>query len=472
MNDASLDLVGLDRRLSRSHERIEKALLRIRRGETDPELEAFAQDFAGIRDLAGQSIFAALTDAVDEHRRGLARWSYELLQLRVAWDLVLDDVRAMRTVDPALERRGEEAPSKPKVVAESYAAALAALVGAEAFPAADLAFERLFELAEPVAAVRKELRGRRFEVSHRLGLAHPWQLVTKDGVAPLATLATRLLDATEPLAVELHKRVRRLALESPATSARRKAPSAAWSIHDAFARDAGEGWPARLGQRWFDDVFRALAPRRPKLPHAPAPLGAASFVRAAASWGAALRLAGTARSLPFALARDPYPTEAHVVGGAVAIALGSAAFARRKLGVSKRGGDGHVRGVARVLFNALRAMAGGILVAMRPPLESDLVEELGARIFGAPLPRALGAVWSYGSFSGALPVDLPARLLGATRAHAFAADLVARFDEDWFDNPRAGSHLASISAGPVFCGDVPEEAAVVAVVRAFEEALG
>jgi hypothetical protein len=50
--------------------------------------------------------------------------------------------------------------------------------------------------------------------------------------------------------------------------------------------------------------------------------------------------------------------------------------------------------------------------------------------------------------------------------------MVDRFDEDWFDNPRAGMRLSSMAAGPVWSGEVVEADSVRVLARAFEEALG
>src|SRR5690349_730860 len=106
------DLVGLDRRIARAHGAIEREVRRLsssKEAEPAGDAKAFREDFAGIRDLAGQSTFGSLRDlsagaAVEPHRAGLLRWVFELLELRVAWDLVVDEAEAMRAVDPTLSR--------------------------------------------------------------------------------------------------------------------------------------------------------------------------------------------------------------------------------------------------------------------------------------------------------------------------------------------------------------------------------
>ena len=168
----------------------------------------------------------------------------------------------------------------------------------------------------------------------------------------------------------------------------------------------------------------------------------------------------------------PYPVEAFVVGGALAAAVSDRVFAKRKLGLPARPADAHARALARVLFATLRTTAAMLVAGMRDSVRGDELEELTARVFGAPLPPDLAVAWSFGGFAGSARIDIPARLVAAVRTHGVVRGLVDRFDEDWFDNPRAGAHLASIGVGPVWQGDVPEAGAAHAAARSFEEALG
>lgn len=480
--EGPVDLLAIDRRVAEAARSVERA--RARLATPEGRGEARARDvFGPLRDVAGQSTFTALR-ALEPgpihapHRDALLRWVHELLQARVAWELGVDEADAVHAPDPQLaspraRERARSASDRGPVLDEGPAAtfdeARRALIDAPTATAADVALGRLADLAAPVAAVRKELRARRFEAARRLGLDHPWALATLAGGGDLEALARAVLDATEPLARELHKDARRRGAEGrPGTTA----GSAAASVVDAFARDAQEGWPARLGARWLEDVFRALAPRAPRLVALPRALGGASFLRAAHQWGVALRLGAVARSLPFALARDPYPVEAFVVGGALAAAVAGRPFAKRKLGLPARGADAHARALARVLFVALRASAATLVAGARDPVREDELEELTARLFGAPLPRDLAAAWALGGFAGSARVDAPARLVAAVRVHGVVRGLVDRFDEDWFDNPRAGAHLASVGAGPPWRGDVPDAEVARAAARSFEETLG
>jgi hypothetical protein len=463
--DEALDLSILDRRVARAHAQVERAVAELATEQGRGAARAIGP-LDGVREVSTQSTYVGLRglDLGPEkvpHRDALCRWVHELLQTRVGWELLVDEAEAAVAMDPQLGPRARaEAP-----VARSFDEAFQALVEAAEVTPAEIALRRLEELAAPVAAVRKELRARRFEAARRLGLAHPWALAGDAGA--FAEVARSVLDATEPLALELYKQLRRRTGElSPARA-----------IHDGFARDATEGWPARLGARWLEDVFRVLAPHPPRAVRLPRALGGASFLRAAAAWGHALRLGGTARSLPFAIARDPYPAEAFAFGCAFAAAVADRVFAKRKLGLPARLADAHARATGRVLFTTLRRTAAAVLAGMRDAAPADEIEELGARVFGAPLPAPLGALWSYG---GLAPLSgraeaiaaLPARLVGAVRAHELVRGWVERFDEDWFDNPRAATHLAGIAAGPVGLLDVPRPDAVAPIARAFEELLG
>src|SRR5690349_4447568 len=62
------------------------------------------------REAAGQTTFNVLRDAAGlasfeaTHRDGLLRWVHELLQTRVAWELIVDLADGAHTVDPTASR--------------------------------------------------------------------------------------------------------------------------------------------------------------------------------------------------------------------------------------------------------------------------------------------------------------------------------------------------------------------------------
>lgn len=427
----AIDRLTLSRDVARADERIV-------RGHPDP--------FDGLRHVAQQSTYRALIESEPPAhevlvRDGLLRWVHELLQTRIAIDLAADEAEAASHADPRFVR---DPPS-------TFAGAHRALVAATSPVLTASALDRLAALAPRVGAVRRERRARRFEAARRLGLSHPWALATKD-IGSLFAAARALLDETDALAADLRRRAR--------------VTTAAEGVFHAFAREAAEGWPARLVPRWFEDAFAALVARPFPPPALPDALGGASFLRAAAAWGAALRLAGTARSLPFVLARDPYPVDAHRYGALLALSVASPVFQKKALGLARRAVDAQSRALGEALLVAARLAAARLLLGAGESLDVAEYEELGARALGAPLPATLRDAWPD------LRPEEPSRFAGMLHARAFERDMVERFDEDWFQNPKAGAHLAAVAAGPVFVEEPPAEGMPAAIARAFERELG
>lgn len=427
-----LDRPALSRDVARVFERVTKG---------------FADPFGDQRHVATQSTYRALVEAkTPEHeklvREALLRWVHELLQRRVGAELATDEEEAIAKVD---DRFVNDPP-------RTWAEARRALVVASNPVLATAALERLALLAPPVAAVRKEQRARRFEAAKRLGLEHPFALA--GDVAQRAVLARALLDATEAIAEDRRRRAR-----VPTTSA-------AFALHHALARSANDGWPAHLGARWLDDAFAALVVRPFEAPPMPAPVGGASFLRAAFVWGHGLRTAGTARSLPFVLARDPYPRDAYRFGSLFATTVADPLFQKKKLAISARVASAQSRLLRETLLYEARLHAMRFLLAQPVEIDRGTFEELTARVFGAALPPALRHAWPEPRIC-----EL-ARLDAVLLTHAFARDLVERFDEDWFANPKTGSHLAAIAAGPLFTDHPLDEKVPETIGRAFERALG
>jgi hypothetical protein len=227
-----------------------------------------------------------------------------------------------------------------------------------------------------------------------------------------------------------------------------------------------EGWPAKLGQRWLEGVFGPLVTRPLRGLRFPEPLGGASFLRAAYAFGVALREQGTARSLPFALARDPYAGGAHRFGATLALALADPVLQTKRLGVSRGVAADQARALRHAAFVGLRTIALRVALAEASEIDPSAFEEIAVRVFGGPLPDTLRDAWPDAR------VDDVARLAAATSAQGLLADLVDRFDEDWFANPRAGAHLASVACGPVAEPGWPSDAEIARLARASEEALG
>jgi|GEM_PF-980131 len=421
-------------------------------------------------------------------RDGLARWVYELLQARVSAEFELDECDASHASHAADAHRGPGARrdsdgGDAKIDALStYAGALASVVRESDEGRAEYALQRAASLAGGVAAARRERQARRVEAARRLHLAHPLALATKHDVQ---ALALAFINETDALAADLRAQLHRRqasSLQGLSTSSTLAGGAAARTvvrtIHASLARDASEGWPARLSVRWLEDVFGGLVPRAVRVnaervlkPFA-APLGGASFLRAAVAWGVAWRKVQPASTMPFALAADPYPALAWRLGYALANAVASPAFQQRALGLSLRRAKAQSRSLRVALFMGAR------MVALRTFFEATLdsargsgvppalFEEMTARVFRAPLPDALRDAWPSTDACDA------ARLLGLLRTLAFAHDLTQRFDDDWYRNPKAGLHLVSLGAGPAFDDEDVEPDVPHRLARVFEEALG
>lgn len=478
MSNAALELTVLDGAVRRAAGRVDKLRALLSAGTRNSRDEARAFDpWEGVRHASVQSTYRALLELEPSRldaplRAGLLRWVHELLQSRLDQELAIADADAENALDSRLSRaraalltaQASKAElgattahdthggidARPNTYREALAAAIAAPNDARASAALTLAGE----LAAPIAAVRKERRERRFEVARRLGLAHPFELTSKCNVAKLASA---LLDATEPLAIEIFKDARKRSEDSW---------RAASAVQLAIGRRARDGWPSHLGQRWLDGAFKVLGPRGVSVGPLPEPLGSATFLRAVMAWGFAWKTAGTPRSMPFAIAHDPYPVPAFRFGFALASVVAEPSFQSRVLDLPSRLAVSQGRVLRTTMLLHARTLAVRTLLASEERVEGARFEELGVRLFGAPLPSSMRDAW---------PDPRPAeaaRLLGLLGTHAFVRSLVDRFDDDWFRNPKAGAHLTSMACGPAFDVEPLDETAPAVLARAFEEALG
>ena len=478
MADPIIDLPALDRDVSRVAQRLERLRQWLALGTKNGRDQARAFDPFDARVAAMKSTYDALGKDTPSLldvplREGLLRWVHELLQARVGLDLTLTDADEETELDPRLsasqlaELRAQDlariavGPGEPPAAkdtrghdAHTYRDAFRAIVTAPHDGLAGAALTRAGELSLRVAAVRKERRERRFEAARRIGLAHPWALAS---TLDVRALALSFLDATEPLATAIFKRARKDA-EGPW-----RASSA---IQLALGHGAQQGWPAHLGQRWLDEAFAAIAPRGVEIGVLPAPLGSATFLRAAMRWGFAWRTTGTARSLPFALARDPYPVPAHRFGFAIASVVADAAFQRRALDLPARTAAAQSRVLRTTMFLHARTIAARAVLGADESTSASLFEEITSRVFGAPLPASMRDAWPEPR------VGEPAQLLGLLGTQAFVRDLVQRYDDDWFRNPKAGKHLTSLACGPAFDLEPLSPTAAADLARAFEETIG
>jgi hypothetical protein len=451
------DLVALDAAVRRAHvawTRWRKSLAR------DPEAHADTDVFLTHRAVANKSLYEALGAgspplAEVALRRGLRRWVARLLQARNTHEADVDLARTLAardariTLEPAHKVSWNEA-WRGVVTEPTRPASIASL---------DAAAQRGSDVG-PLVRARRE---RRDEVLHRLGL---------DGEAGLApapaaacdTLARAVLAATDDLAAATLREWRKKADLAEVV------PSGVDAIRAVLAREATEGWPARPQERWLAELFGTHVRGMPIDLGVLAPAtGGASFARALEAFGSALRRAADPRS-PFTLHDDPYFVDAHRVGAVFGSLVASPTFQRKALETSARVASSQARTLAFTLLFEVRLRAMRWLLSRDPrATPRDLFEELTFRVLGASLPSELAGAWPIARD------DEAAILLGTLTAPALERELVDRFDEDWFKNPRAfdalrgRSMLAAESEDATSTTDVAHAATLA---RVFEQVLG
>jgi hypothetical protein len=454
MADAAVqDLLALDRDVARGVSALEawrEALA------SNPDAAAEVAPLEPVRRVASRTTWAALGEATPSLadlplRDALRQWVVALTQARVGLPAELAWARAVAAP------RGRLEGASPRSV--SWREAWRGVVAAPALKDAARCLEAAAMAAPEVAETARAMASRRLEVARRFGMEHPWEALV--GVRPAAVrrAARALLDATEEISQEAWRPVWRVHGDGVATT-----------LHEAVARAAGDGWPARLTPRWLAERFPGLATREVVAAMAPLPasLGAASFARALGAFGRAVRLAGR-MTAPFALAREPAFTGAYRLGFVFAGLAAEAEWHTRALALGRKSAAQQARMLARSGLLEARLLAARLLLGDEAAFApADAFEELGARLFGAPLDARLRGAWP------AARTDEPARFVGLLQAPGAAKELRDSFDADWFRNPRAMEHLRAGAAAPA--REPLEESAlgpqVAALARAFEEALG
>jgi hypothetical protein len=444
------DLLALDRDVARAA----KALASWRASLYGPEEAVDDDPFDGLRGVAAKSTWDRLgelsSSAGDEPLRvGLRRWVLALVQARIGGG---DDLAWARE---SAADRGRFEGERPRQV--SWREAWRGVAGARTPSEAHLWLEAAAEAAPTLAPLARRREARRVEVARRMGFAHPWEPTVPVGLGPLRASASRFLERTD----DLSRAVWRESLGAE--------PGAAAVLHAAAARDAGEGWPARLTPRWLEEQFgagtRGLTLELPTLPQT---LGAASFARGLALFGYGLRVASNRGSMPFALARDPWFVGAHKLGFVFGSLAADPEFFARALGLGRRVGGAQARVLARTELLEARASAARFLLGEDEGGPRDAFDDISLRLFGSPMDRRCRGVWPTAR------VDEPSRWLALLLAPSLRGSLRDRFDVDWFRNPRAWTELRSQGAAPAF--EMVEEGSVEsggdALVRSFEYALG
>jgi hypothetical protein len=446
------DLAALDRDVARAVEQIERWRQDLRR---DPEDRRTHDPFEDVRRASAKSTRDALGDftpsAADiPWRDALMQWVAVLLQARLG---LADDLeRERETVAPRGRFNGT--PARLVSWREAWRGIVAARTTGEAGRWLDAACEAVSSLP----ALGRKSATRRVEIARRMGFAHPWEITVPVSHAVLRLAAVRLLDVTEDLSIAVRREMGPGAVGVAAT------------LHHATAREAGDGWPARLSPRWLEEMFGALASGMPiRLPPLAPALGASSFARALYEFGFAVRIGATPSTLAFALARDPASVGAHRHGFLFGSLPSDLEFQRQELGLGRRVAAAQARLLARTALLDVRIQAARILLGDdSAPAPTDQYDEIGVRLFGVRLDRRLRGAWPLARD------DEPGRLVALLQAPSLRDTLRNRFDIDWFRNPAAWAHLRAQGAAPAreaIDGSALAPSAE-SLGRAFEEALG
>ena len=242
---------------------------------------------------------------------------------------------------------------------------------------------------------------------------------------------------------------------------------------DALARgtalDAQEGWPARLSTRWLWSLF-GKGPFADGMRVDVPPLGTsccgASFLRALDAFGSALHGgAAELNRLPFILRDRPYDAARASYGALFASLLGSVPFTRKRLGLGVATAKEQARMMARAMLVHTRVAVIKAAVASCADDEHarDTHASVGTRALLVSLPDEL---------TGVVPRYDPratSKLAGILIGARLREQLEERYDEDWFDNPRALASIREIDCSARVVLD--EEALMVgakAAARFFE----
>jgi hypothetical protein len=446
------DLLSLDREVARG-----AAALARWRGELARDVEAAAEQYplGPVRRVTGKATYealGALTPSLADVplRDALREWVVALLLARVVRD---EDVELGRaSSDPRARFPGEP----PALV--SFRQAWHALAASRTVAEARLWLDAAAECGPELSEITRRRAGKRLEAVRRLGLAHPWETVVPVKADALRAAALRLLDATQDASDALVKPLLR------------DGGGPAVVLHAAVGREAGEGWPARLGERWLHDLFGAsLQGLRPVLPALPQALGASSFARALGMLGAAVRDASVHHATPFTLGHDAGGRASHRLGFVFAALAVDETWQTRALGVGRRAAGAQARVMGRTSLLHARLSAARLLLGDDADVAPRaLFDELGARVLGASLDGRLRGAWP------AARDDEAARFVALLEAHELSADLRDRFDVDWYRNPRAWMYLRVVSS--LASREPVEEASLLAsaegLSRALERVLG
>jgi hypothetical protein len=327
MND--LDLPKLDHDIARAA-RAERAWWRTLR--TDAERAAADAWFEPVRHVTTRTMFAAFAELGAGHplRDSFLRWVHRLALTRIGGSLFVEAERARQrpSIDLETPERGTFAPRQilQRALADRDPARARAWL------------EGLSTVGPAIASAEKRVREAEVEITARLGVSDRALLDAFDRET-LRTEGEKLLARTDDLASSLLGAREDLAGLLPVL----------------VASDVPGVWPRQPDARWLFEQFQGtplIEGLTLDLGPTPRPLGAASFARALARFGAAYARAAVLGGGSFVLAADP--SDAHPLrrGALFGALLGDPIFLRKKIGLSRdaAGGAGPGGGFSLVFF--------------------------------------------------------------------------------------------------------------------------
>jgi hypothetical protein len=218
------------------------------------------------------------------------------------------------------------------------------------------------------------------------------------------------------------------------------------SISDLFERGlalaAADGWPRQISARSLNELLGSadwLSGLRIDLVGLPAPLSAASFLRALLRLGAAWHESLAPSSQPFSLAHDPFGLMRAQHGALFAGIATSQQFLRRQLGLGKERALRHGRALSQSMLLFSRLLSLRVLTADAALEGSGALREA----FLEQAPRAVGFELPPNAAGLLFRPRLgdAQRLAGLLLAAERSRQLADEHDEDWFRNPRAIEQL-------------------------------
>jgi hypothetical protein len=432
------DPVTIDRTIARAAGALRSWRRRLR---SDADRAAGEVWFEGTRDVTTRTAFewASALPASDPLRAAFRRWVYRLTLARVAQPAIVAAERGRQIREIRTELPEPAVASVRDVVRQAIADRVEAR--REQWIGALRGRTGALEIAE------RDVAEARAEISSRLGIADPVEMTAVCSRRAIAQQAGELLKRTDELSKAVFDPGKTLA----------------GLLSILIARNVVGTWPVRLSERWLGDLFRTtklLDGLALDLGPLPPTIGASSFMRGLARFGAAYSRAAPDRAGPFVLSNDATDTRALRRGALFAMLLLEPVFLEKKLGFSETVSVSVARALGRTLLGAVRLEAVRCTIDIPHSSPAEMADAMQAAW------RVPAAPW----LSGVLPRachEAPSRLVAVLLAARDRDAMVDAFDEDWFDNPRAADWLRGHDAAP--CAAALEDAELGGLARLFAD---